>query len=68
MYIRKKADIYQRFPDELINNKTRKAYLTNANNLGRMFEFIDFALQIQKLLNEANDSLKKVNRSPLLIQ
>ncbi len=51
LYIKKKADIYQRFPNELIDHKTRKFYLTNANNLGRIFEFIDFTLQIQKLLN-----------------
>lgn len=68
LYIKKKADIYQRFPDELLDCKTRKPYLNNANNLGRIFEFIDLALQIQKLLNEANETLKKINRSPLLIQ
>lgn len=37
LYIKKKADIYQRFPDELIANKTRKNYLNNANNLSRIF-------------------------------
>lgn len=37
LYIKKKADIYQRFPDELLNFKTRKYYLNNANNLSRIF-------------------------------
>lgn len=37
LYIRKKADIYQRFPNELIDHKTRKFYLINAKNLGRIF-------------------------------
>lgn len=68
LYIKKKADIYQRFPDELLDCRTRKFYLNNANNLSRIFEFIDFALQIQKLLNETNETLKKINKSPPLIQ
>jgi hypothetical protein len=40
----------------------------NSNNTIRLFEFIDDALQVQKLLSETNWTLKFVNKSTDLIQ